>query len=109
MVAENGSIRVYLVDGGGYDENGDPIPATDAERLGDPIPCNWSRNNYENKGTYEDGKFTAANYEIVLPMMDFRPCRFNLYDKDGTLLSKCEAHERGIVRLRYINSIKVTV
>lgn len=106
MVISNGTIQVYSTQGGGYDEHGNPIPVE--EVLGEPIPCNWRRASYR-EGTYENGKFTAASYVILVDMQEFSPCRFVLDDSKGNGLGVHEVHQRGITFLDYVGCIELTV
>ena len=107
MVIPNGTIQVYSTQGGGYDEHGNPIPVE--ETLGEPIPCNWKRNTYEKRGTYENGQFTAASYIVLVDMQEFLPCRFVLKDSKGNELGTYEVHQRGIAFLDYVGCIELTV
>lgn len=107
MIIENGTIQIYSVSGGGLDENGNPIEPT--ETLEEAIPCNWKRNSYEKRGVYEDGKFTAASYIILLDMQEFEPCRFRLSDSRGNVLGDYEVRQKGIAFLDYVGCIELTV
>lgn len=107
MVIENGTIRIYSTTGGGYDDHGNPIPVK--EELGDHLPCNWRRNTYEKRGSYENGKFTSASYIILIDPMEFIPCRFDLYDSKGNKLGTYEAHQRGIAYLDHVDNVEITV
>ena len=107
MIVRNGTIQVYSKQGGGCNASGDPIPVV--ESLGEPIPCNWKRNTYEKRGIYENGKFTAASYVILVDMQEFSPCRFLLKDSKGNELGEYEVHRRGIAFLDYVGCIELTV
>ena len=107
MVIANGTIQVYSVQGGGYDDSGNPVPVS--ESLGEPMPCNWRRNTYEKRGTYENGQFTASSYIILVDMQEFTPCRFLLKDSRGNELGAYEVHQRGIAFLDYVGCIELTV
>lgn len=107
MIVENGTIQVYSMQGGGIDEKGNPVPVT--EVLGEPIPCNWKRNTYEKRGTYENGQFTAASYIVLVDMQEFTPCRFLLKDSKGNELGTYEVQQRGIAFLDYVGCIELTV
>lgn len=107
MITENGTIQIYKISGGGFDENGNPIKPT--ETLGELIPCNWKRNSYEKRGIYEDGKFTAASYIILIDMREFEPCRFRLSDSKENILGDYEVRQKGISFLDYVDCIEITV
>lgn len=107
MIVGNGYIKVYSISDGGFDENGNPIKPS--ESLGEPVPCNWKRNTYEKRGTYENGVFTSASYIILLDMRTFEPCRFSLFDSKDNILGDYEVHRKGISFLDYVNCIELTV
>lgn len=107
MIVENGTIQIYSISGGGLDENGNPIKPSEA--LGEPIPCNWKRNTYEKRGTYEDGVFTSASYIILVDMQTFDECRFRLSDSKGNVLGDYQVRQKGIAFLDYVNCIELTV
>lgn len=107
MIIQNGTIQIYNISGGGIDNNGNPIKPT--ETLGESIPCNWKRNSYEKRGIYEDGKFTAASYIILIDMREFEPCRFRLSDSKGNILGDYEVRQKGISFLDYVDFIEITV
>lgn len=106
-VIPNGTIQVYTTEGGGYDEHGNPVQVT--ETLGEPIPCNWKRNTYEKRSTYENGKFTAASYVILVDIREFAPCRFLLKDSKGNSLGEYMIQQKGIAFLDYVGCIELTV
>ena len=115
MVIPNGTIQVYSTQGGGYDEHGNPIPVE--ETLGEPIPCNWKRNTYEKRGTYENGQFTAASYIVLVDIQEFSPCRFVLKGKKTSMngnveyytIGIYEVQQKGIAFLDYVGCIELTV
>lgn len=62
----NGYIRELIATGGGYDDNGDPVPV--GEDWGDPIPCHVDTNNHRNDGRYRDGEFSPSSYHVFIEM-----------------------------------------
>lgn len=106
MITPSGTIQIYSIEGGGLDENGNPVKPT--EVLGEPIKVNQRRAKY-NEGTYENGKFTAASYVILLDMQEFEPCRFRLFDSKDNVLGDYEVQRKGISFLDYVNCIELTV
>lgn len=107
MIVGNGHIQIYSISGGGVDEGGNPVKPI--ETLGEKIPCNWKRNTYQKRGTYENGVFTAASYIILVDMQEFEPCRFRLSDSKGNVLGDYEVRRKGISFLDYVNCIELTV
>jgi hypothetical protein len=76
----NGTIQIQTVTGGGYDANGDPVPAT--VEWSDPIPCHIDTVTHRNDGRYENGKFTESSYRVLIEMYgmgdNFDPKRVKL-------------------------------
>ena len=107
MIIQNGTIQIYSIEGGGLDENGNPVKPS--ETLGKAIPCNWKRNSYEKRGIYEDGVFTAASYIILIDAREFVPCRFRLSDSKGNTLGDYQVRQKGISFLDYVNCIELIV
>jgi len=64
MIVPNGYIRVSQRSGGGFSENGNPIPVT--ETWGEKISCRIQTNNYDKRGKYQDGKFVQCSYLIFV-------------------------------------------
>ena len=66
MIIANGTIEVKHKLAGGIDpETGFPLPNA-KECWGDPIPCQWQANKYNNLGKSESGNFTVAHYSILI-------------------------------------------
>ena len=107
MIIQNGTIQIYSIEGGGLDENGNPVKPS--ETLGKAIPCNWKRNSYEKRGIYEDGVFTAASYIILIDATEFVPCRFRLSDSKGNVLGDYQVRQKGISFLDYVCCIELIV
>lgn len=66
MLLENGFIKWRIKEGGGYDDNGMPIPVE--EKWSEPIPVHV-RQGYRNEikeTAYYDNAQTYAKYELVL-------------------------------------------
>lgn len=60
----NGTIQYQIVTGGGFDAKGNPIPVSTDWSV--PVECGIKENSYSNKGTYADGKFTMASFEVLV-------------------------------------------
>jgi hypothetical protein len=60
----NGTIQYQVVAGGGFDEKGNPIPVSTDWSV--PVECGIKENSYSNKGSYIDGKFTIASFEVLV-------------------------------------------
>lgn len=72
----NGILQYTIQEGGGVNESGEPIPAKSYWSA--PITCSIQTNNHNNKGTYQDGKFTTASYEILIESLAFSAIRVKL-------------------------------
>lgn len=64
----NGTLQ-YLLQGTdqGFNEDGEPISAE--PRWSSPIECFIRTNNRSTRGTYSEGRFTIASYEVLLERM----------------------------------------
>jgi hypothetical protein len=60
----NGYLQYFSSMGGGFDEDGEPIGATEA--WSDPVDCFIETVTNNSKGRYEDGKFNQASYEVLV-------------------------------------------
>jgi len=65
MIIENGYIEVKIKTGGGIDPETDN-PIKPSVSWGSPISCQFSANNYSNKGKANGEAFTVASYEILI-------------------------------------------
>lgn len=74
----NGTIQIQIVSGGGYDTNGDPVPAVVG--WSDAVPCHIDTVTHRNDGRYENGKFTESSYRVFFEMYagDFNAKRIKL-------------------------------
>lgn len=59
----NGTIEVRTASGGGFDDDGNPIPVSETFTS---IPCRINTVSKSDTGRYEDGKFTQASYLIFI-------------------------------------------
>lgn len=107
MIIVSGYIQVIGEAGGGFDAKGNPIEAH--ETIGEPIPCNFVRNQYQGHGLYEGGEFTSSSYTILIEKQSFSPCRFRLYDTLNAFLGEYEVQRKGIVELQAVGNIQITV
>lgn len=60
----NGTIQFEQSTSGGFNDFGEPIPAT--TEWSDPIKCSIKANSDTRKGIYEDGKFRQASYVVLI-------------------------------------------
>lgn len=66
----NGSIRYLLPSfNDSTDESGCPVAADAA--WSDPLPCCLTANSDTRRGTYEDGHFRMAQFEVLVEIMPF--------------------------------------
>lgn len=64
IIVPNGFVRANVSTGGGFSENGNPVPVVDSWQ--DKIPCRIQTNNYDKRGKYQDGKFTQCSYLVFV-------------------------------------------
>lgn len=74
----NGTLSYLIEQTASFDEDGVPIPA--ASTWSPPIECWIQTNTHNERGTYQDGKFTQASYLVLIERqhLDVRPSRVRL-------------------------------
>lgn len=89
MIIENGTIEVKTKSAGGIDtDTGFPIPSNNIA-WGEPIPCQWQANKYNNLGKSEAGNFTIAHYSILIEFEHgFSAEQIRLKDNYGNVLGE---------------------
>lgn len=107
MLLANGCVRVVISEGNGFDEQGHPVQQ--AETLGTPIPCNYSRNNYLPDNTVAGSETEYAKYTILIEPQEFPPCNYRLYDAFGNDLGKFQAKIGGITYLQAVGCIQISM
>lgn len=55
-------FQIKRTTGGGYDQNGNPIPVE--VEWSDPIPCHYATNNREELFNYQEGVFKVFEYQV---------------------------------------------
>ncbi|MFA5849944.1 MAG: hypothetical protein WC833_08675 [Bacteroidales bacterium] len=103
----NGKLRYSVQSGGGQDVNNDPIPVVDS--WSDPVDCAIKANANVNKGTYQDGKFTVASYEVLMEMRSFDSSRIELTDDRGRMLGVFQVLPQNIKFLDAVQRVKIIV
>jgi len=73
----NGTLRYAIVTEGGLNEWGEADDTASVE-WSDPIPCSIKVNNDTRLGTYEDGEFRQASYQIMIELAEFPYNRITL-------------------------------
>nr|DAH98492.1 MAG TPA: hypothetical protein [Caudoviricetes sp.] len=66
MMIQNGYINLQLESGGGYDDEGAPVPVI--KEWSEPIPAQIAVNTNANVGIYVGGQFTIRSYTIDIEM-----------------------------------------
>jgi hypothetical protein len=107
MIIPNGYIETKVKTGGGIDDDGYPVePEAD---WGDPIPCQYTINNYSNKGKANGEAFTIASYSILVEQMP------QSYDSEQIRLTSNSGKELGefsvidVEQLEAVSQIRITV
>ena len=108
MIIKNGTIEVKSKSAGGIDpETGFPIPS-DRVTWGEPIPCQWLANKYNNLGKSEGGNFTVAHYSILIESeQEFKSEQIRLRDNYGNVLGEFSVIE--VEPLQAMCQIRITV
>ena len=101
----NGTISSKIITGGGLDSNGDPVAVTTS--WGTPIECLIKTNTHSNNGKLEDGEFTMASYEVIIPLQDFSADRIKLVNDRGTILGEFQIQD--IQFLDTVDRVKIQV
>ena len=93
-----------------FDEDGMPTAGTAI--WSDPIECYIDVNTHNNKGTYQDGMFTQATYEVLIERqaLDVVPNRIRL-SRSSDVVSQMDLGEWEVQNFESVNldRIKITV
>lgn len=65
----NGYLQYHIHTGGGFNEDGEPIPSV--QSWSTPVTCSIRTVTNNSKGRYEDGKFNQASYEVLVESNKF--------------------------------------
>lgn len=101
----NGFIIGLLDNGAGLDENGDP--ALLPKVWSDPIPANIQANTQDSRGTNEGGRFTTAQYTVLIHGKSFGFTHARLELECGRDLG--EFTVQGVEILKFVERVKITV
>ena len=102
---KNGTLQYAITTGGGVNTNGDPVPVIAA--WSNPIDCLIITNTRNNKGAYQDGKFTVCAYEIHIEKQSFTANRIKLVNSRGDQLGEFEVQD--IQFLDLVRKVKIIV
>lgn len=103
MIIENGTISIKTKTGGGL-MNGNPVRPS--ETWSEPIPCNITTNQHNNKGKANGNSFEIASYEVLIEAQTFEAERVKLV-RDGKDLGEFSVQD--ITPLYPVGAIKITV
>lgn len=105
MIPNNGTIEIKSSNLGGYDEEGNPIPATTV--WDNPIPCRIITNNRSVEGRYKDGEFVISSYVVYIDGVgELKADRVRL-TRQGVLLGEFNVQNNEYLRLVGRNKINV--
>lgn len=102
---KNGTLKYAAITGGGFDGNNDPLPVTTS--WSDPVDCLIITNTRNDKGTYQDGKFTVCKYTIHLDKQPFEAKRVKLTNDRGIDLGEFQVQD--IQFLDLVRKVKIIV
>lgn len=60
----NGTLRYLIYQSSSFDEDGVPMQGT--ANWSDPVECFIRTITHNNQGTYQDGQWTQASYEVLI-------------------------------------------
>ena len=103
MIIENGTISIKTKTGGGL-VNGNPVRPS--ENWGEPIPCNITTNQHNNKGKVNGNGFEIASYEVLIEAQPFDADRVKLV-RNGKDLGEFSVQD--VEPLDSVGAIKITV
>lgn len=94
MIIQNGIIQVKEKTVSGIDpDTGYPIKATNP-KWGEPIPCQYTANKYNNLGKTSTGEpFTVAQYEILVDLQPLEGEQIRLIRLDGKVVGEFSVME----------------
>lgn len=72
----NGSLEYAVVTGGGVNEYGEAVPSVTG--WSEPVPCSIMTVSDTRLGTYEDGEFRKASFQIMIEVARFPYGRIRL-------------------------------
>lgn len=83
----------------GFNDKGEPIVINAS--WGDPVECLYFANNYNNRGTYQDGMFTQSEFNITTKDLSFTATEIQLKDKAGNVIC-----QKPVQRLEILDAVK---
>lgn len=88
MIIENGTIELKSKIGGGIDPiTGYPLKPSSIS-WGEPIPCQYKANRYNNLGRVNGEHFTTASFEILVEEQPITSEQLRLKDNRGGVLGE---------------------
>lgn len=101
----NGTLQYIKLSGGGISNEGDPVSIV--QEWSDPIDCLIITLKHDNKGTYNDGKFTASAYEIHIESQPFEATKVKLTNSRNKELGEFQVQDLQFLDL--VGRIKIVV
>ncbi|MGL5913930.1 MAG: hypothetical protein ACRCZB_07165 [Bacteroidales bacterium] len=105
MIIANGAIQQKYKTGGGLNpETG--YPNKPSVEWGEPIPCQYRANKYNNKGKVNGESFTVASYEILIEEQPYFSERLRLLNANNELVGEYTVIEKepldGVCQIRIL-------
>ena len=88
MINQNSTIEVKQKTGGGIDPDTGYPKKPGTTTWGDPIPCQYSANKYNQLGTVNGEHFTAAQYSVLIEEQPFTAEQVRLKDRAGNVVGE---------------------
>ena len=87
MIIANGTIELKQKTGGGIDpETGYPVKPS--VTWGDPIPCQYTANKYDNLGRANGEHFKVAEYSVLIEEQPVDTEQLRLKDRAGNVVGE---------------------
>ena len=101
----NGTLT-YLISQSGSSFDSDGVPHAGTENWSDDVECHIRTNTHNLRGTYQDGKFTQASYEVLIERqpLEIVPTRVRLV-RGGVSLGEFEVQDFEFVQLDHYKII----
>lgn len=91
----------------GKDEIVNGIPQKGKDTWSELVPCKYTPNEWDDKGTYSGGKFTKYAFDITTSKMTFKAELIQLYDDDKVLIGEFKVSS--LQKLKSVGRIKIKV
>lgn len=103
----NGYIQTMTRTGGGFDDQGDPIPVE--QTWSEPIAAMITPSGNGRLVKYQDGVQVAASYQVLLETQDFNYDRIKLTSDQGQAMGEYQVLRPNIRFMESVGRVKIIV